>query len=232
MKKLNQFKPLVELFSKKHGLKLLIAASALTAAVLWSTLGRRSDENLHIKFYDVGQGDAIFIQTPEGHQILVDGGPDDRVLQYLSDDLPFHDRDLDLVVLTHPHADHLVGLNNVLRRYEVSQVLETGFWNNTEEYWEWIGLLGDENVHRVKHGDRVKLGEVEISVVWPPCNPQIERDDDPCFQQVGGGNLNLTSIVLLLKHGDFEVLLTGDAEAEIQDEFGVAYDIEVLKVPH
>jgi len=72
-----------------------------------------------VDFFDVGQGDAVFVETPWNHQILIDGGPDSTILEKAAKNLPFWDNDLDLIILTHPEEDHLTGLIEVLKRYKV-----------------------------------------------------------------------------------------------------------------
>ena len=84
-----------------------------------------NDDALAVWVFDVGQGDAIFIDGPE-MQALIDGGPDTRVLEKLGEVLPPWDRTLDVVIATHPHADHVFGLNAVLDRYDVKEVLSNG----------------------------------------------------------------------------------------------------------
>ena len=79
-----------------------------------------NDKKLHVVICDVGQGDAIFIRTPSGSDILIDGGPDDSVLACLGKHMPFWDRTLEIMILTHPHADHLTGLIDVSKSYSVS----------------------------------------------------------------------------------------------------------------
>src|SRR3989344_5668011 len=93
---------------------ILLTVAALVWREVWSAGGE-------LKFYllDVGQGDAIFIETPSGNQILIDGGPDKSVLRELGEVMPFYDRTIDLVILTHPHLDHAGGLVEVLKNYEV-----------------------------------------------------------------------------------------------------------------
>jgi len=86
---------------------LLFVFAVITILVWIAVFSLRPDYKLHVNFYDVGQGDAIFIETMAGNQILIDGGPDSSILQKLGKDLPFYDRSLDLVILTHPHADHI-----------------------------------------------------------------------------------------------------------------------------
>src|SRR3989338_1070378 len=83
------------------------------------SIASSKDGLLKIYFFDIGQGDAIFIEAPNGNQVLIDGGPDNAVVQKLGEIMPFYDRDIDLVVLTHSDADHVAGLIEVLERYEV-----------------------------------------------------------------------------------------------------------------
>ena len=99
---------------------------AVVAALVWLAGRGLPDGRLHVYFLDVGQGDAIFVRTPDGHQILIDGGPSPAaLLAELGRVMPFWDRTLDLVVLTHPDDDHQAGLFAVLERYRVAQVLDS-----------------------------------------------------------------------------------------------------------
>ncbi|PIP29257.1 hypothetical protein COX28_00135, partial [Candidatus Kuenenbacteria bacterium CG23_combo_of_CG06-09_8_20_14_all_39_39] len=86
----------------------------------------QGEDNLKVIFFDVGQGDAIFIETPEKKQILIDGGDSSLILDKLTKQMKFDDRLIDVIVLTHPHADHVTGLVEVLKRYQVGEVWLTG----------------------------------------------------------------------------------------------------------
>src|SRR5450759_3982923 len=98
---------------------------AVVVAIAWLAGRGLPDGRLHVYFLDVGQGDAIFVRTPDGRQILVDGGPSpEALLNQLGEVMPFWDRSLDLVVLTHPDADHMTGLVALLERYQVTQALD------------------------------------------------------------------------------------------------------------
>src|SRR3990167_9372448 len=105
---------------KKYFLIFLIL---LVGLVWYAVFYFESHQNLLLTFFDVGQGDAIFIEVPNGNQILIDGGPGDAVLAKLGRRMPFWDRSIDLLILTHPDADHLDGLLEVLRRYDIDMVL-------------------------------------------------------------------------------------------------------------
>jgi competence protein ComEC len=109
---------------ERLSLKLTLGGMALATVVSWFAMLQFPDGKLHVVFMDVGQGDAIFVETPGGVQILVDGGPEGSVLlSELGRHMPFWDRSLDLVVLTHPDADHLSGLVPALERYGVRAVV-------------------------------------------------------------------------------------------------------------
>jgi len=123
---------------------LLIIALALFAIVYINEY-KKIDE-LKVVFFDVGQGDSIYIETPGGSDILIDGGPDNKILDKLGREMPFWDRSLDLVILTHPHADHVNGLVEVLTRYKVEEILYTGVSYNNQAYFELQDLVSRKNI--------------------------------------------------------------------------------------
>lgn len=212
--------------TSKYAFLALLLAIGLT----WSALKALPDQNLHIKIYDVGQGDAILIISPSGKKVLIDGGPNQKVLEYLGRDLPFYDRRIDLVVLTHPHEDHLSGLLEVVKRYEVGQVWMEKVVHTSDIYLKWLNLLKEKGlkVAAPKVGDEIRFGDgLTLMVIWPPQEALKDIKD-----------LNQTSIVVLLNNGHFSSLLTGDAGEEgqpyglTQDDLLRRGEVEVLKVPH
>ena len=198
-------------------------------AVAWQATNWRhvfaSEPELRVWFFDVGQGESIFIETPDGQQILVDGGPDTSVLRKLGMVMAPWDRTIDAVVLTHPHADHVTGINHVLDRYQVGTVYETGARTYSSAVDTFEQHIDSGRLERVKiaDGDNFSFGEVDMDVVWPPESSLTKYPRDP----------NRASVVLRLDYVDTEVLLTGDAytqdEAEFVDEAG---RVDVLKVGH
>jgi beta-lactamase superfamily II metal-dependent hydrolase len=170
--------------------------------------------------FDVGQGDAIFIDAPH-KQMLIDGGGDERVLERLAAVIPWWDRSIDIVVNTHPHADHLAGLVPVLERYKVAQVLDADEGYTTPEFAEYLKLAGP---HRgILAGDvTIDLGDgVRLKTLWPELAYNDAVLEDP----------NDGSIVFLLEHGQTSMLLTGDAGISEEAEWEVG-DIDILKVGH
>jgi competence protein ComEC len=100
---------------------VFLAVLFVIVVVIWyAVFYFETRQNFLIHFFDIGQGDAIFIEVPNGNQILIDGGSSIRILDKLGGVMPFWDRSLDLLVLTHPHADHIGGLFEVLKRYEIA----------------------------------------------------------------------------------------------------------------
>jgi competence protein ComEC len=209
----------------------LSLASAVAALVIFQYL-HFHDGKLHMIVCDVGQGDAILLIFPSGRHILVDGGPDRSVLQCLSRHLPFWDRTIDLVLLTHPHADHFFGLFFVLDQYHVKSFATEDVINKTREYKELIALLGKKRVPQKKvfAGDRWQIGKVIMEIVGP--TQEYVRESSP------GGSIGeskeLASLMTLVSYGSFTVLLTGDSQTkEMQSALSVLPDqLSVLQSPH
>lgn len=202
---------------------------SLLAVFLLFSLMQLPDGRLHLKIYDVGQGDAIFIKTPKGNRLLVDGGPGDLVIEPLSWDLPLFDRSLDLVLLTHPHADHVGGLTEVLRRFKAKNIVFSAVDVKTATFRSFLDEAARQGregakVSAVKKGDRILIGGVTLNILWP-------ENEEP----VNVNNENNLSIVSQLNFGNFNVFLPGDQE---KDEFGRMAGktkmeaVEVLKVAH
>jgi len=174
-KLISGIKKAAEAIPKPHlgfSMKWLILPLLVVAILVWSVALTTPDDKLHVSFLDVGQGDAILIQTPNGQDILIDGGPDpQRINLELSKKLPFWDRKIDLVVCTQPHADHVIGLIEVLLRYEVKQVLEPGVSYDSPVYQEWCNLVEDKGIEYnvAQTGQEIDLGRgIEIEVLNPP----------------------------------------------------------------
>ncbi|MFH1564264.1 MAG: MBL fold metallo-hydrolase [bacterium] len=127
-------------------LKLTILFTAITlfifSAFVWLKSARQKD--LEVIFFDVGQGDSILIKTPAKNNILIDGGEDSTVLYKLGKHLPFYDKTIDLMILTHPHSDHVGGLVSVLNRYKVKQILATGVVHTSPDYLEWLNIIKEK----------------------------------------------------------------------------------------
>ncbi len=194
--------------------------------------GARADGLLHVYVLDVGQGDAILIVTPEGRQMLVDGGPDaEATLAVLDPLLPPGDRQLDVVAATHLDSDHVAGLLGVLNRYRAGVVLHgAGGVGDAALYPQWRAVLTDRQ-HRIAEisaGHRILLGqEVVMESLYPPPGGPPPGVDD---------NANNSSLVLRVVFGEVSFLLTGDIEVEAERHLAVTSGdrlrSDVLKVAH
>lgn len=195
----------------------------------WIAVWELRTQGLEVTFFDVGQGDAAFVETPENQQILIDGGPTAIILEKLGKAMPFWDRTIDLVVLTHPEHDHIAGLLEVLKRYHVKNILWTGIVRDTAEYKEWQKLIEQEgaNVYIARTGLRIYAGESEFVVLYP-------------FEDLEGEqvkNTNDTSIVARFNYGETAFLFTGDAsmsvERKLLDRVELSIlDSDILKIGH
>jgi len=176
---------------------------------------------LEVNFFDIGQGDGIFIETPQGHQVLIDGGPDSSILEKLEKEMPFWDRSIDLVILTHPEHDHLAGLLEVLESYKVKDILWTGILRDTAEYKKWLELAGDFKIAQA--GQRIILSDISLDILFPL--------DDLEGQVIK--NSNNTSIMARLVFGNNSFLFTGDNYKSVERKlFSQELDSDVLKVGH
>lgn len=207
------------------------AALGLALAVSLATAGSGPDGRLHLTVLDVGQGDAILIEAPDGSTALVDGGVDpDLTLRRIGQALPFHRRRFDVVILTHPHQDHLGGLQEVLRRYEVGLFVDGGRPAETLPHRLLIEAVGREPGARLldaEAGRLIRVGGVVLEILFPTAADAAGPLPE--------GDVNNASIVVLLRYGAFDALLTGDAEAPVESllaERGMLRPVEVLKIGH
>src|SRR3989344_6608219 len=116
---------------KKNIVFIILGVLVLLNVLAWIGVWQLNQSLLEVTFFDVRQGDAIFIETPQGHQILIDGGPTSAVLEKLGKEMPFWDRTIDLIILTHPEQDHMAGLIEVLEGYKIENIFWTGVLRDT-----------------------------------------------------------------------------------------------------
>ena len=183
---------------------------------------------LKVYFFDVGQGDAIFIEAPNGNQVLIDGGPDNAVLQKLGETMPFYDKDIDVVVLTHSDADHVTGLIEVLDRYEVKNIIYSNVIRVSSLYGAWQEAVAKEesNIIDPVAGKIIDVGNGVSLLISNPSESLNGQARD---------KTNDDSVVLMLKYGETEILLTGDIEAKTERRIilnGADLDADILKVAH
>ncbi|HLD07821.1 MAG TPA: ComEC/Rec2 family competence protein [Candidatus Peribacterales bacterium] len=216
---------------------VLLLSVLLLLAEEWQRL---PDDKLHVALLDVGQGDAILIKTPTHQKILVDGGPDLSLLERLSDELPFFDRTIDLLILTHQDSDHITALPALLERYNVERILLAGTLNMNSRYAAFLDAAhrtGSEIIIADANHDLDLGGGVVLDVLWPK---------ESLFQEEVK-ETNNASIVAKLTYPTSSrppqadglrgasILLTGDIEEKTEEALLKAgYDLhsDILKVPH
>lgn len=202
-------------------LAVLVGASVLIWMLVWRLDKTR---NLEVIFFDVGQGDSIFIETPEGFQVLIDGGPDLTILDKLGKEMAFYDRTIDLVVLTHPDHDHIFGLLEVLKRYQIKNVLWTGVVKDTAEWKEWQRLIKEEGAEIIiaQAGQRIIYSsDIFFNILFPFENLEGQEVEDS----------NNASVVLKLVFRDKAFLFTGDISQKIEEQL-TDLNADILKVAH
>jgi len=183
---------------------------------------------LTVAFLDVGQGDAIYIEAPNGHQMIVDGGPDGSVMQELAKIMPIGDKTIDTIVITNPDKDHIAGFMNIMNSFEIYSVLEPGTYNDTKIYKDIEDAIIKEGSKKIiaRKGIEINLDEkngVVFSILFP--------DKD-----VSDWKSNPGSVIGKLYYGSRSFLLTGDTVIDIENYLvasnGSNLDVDVLKLAH
>jgi competence protein ComEC len=192
--------------------------------------GFGNNDDPEIIFFDVGQGDAILIQEGD-FQVLVDGGPDDSIIFKLAKRMPSYDKNIEIVILTHPHEDHIRGLMNVLDEFSVERVFVNKVEYENKVYEDLLEEYKDI-VIEVAQGDRFKYGDIEGEIIYPILrkkekNNLQDKDQDK--------NINNESVVTLLDIKGKRILLMGDAEHEVEYKLlkeAPLENIYILKAGH
>ena len=205
---------------------VMVVAIVVLAGTASFAFWPSSPPRLRVTVLDVGQGDAILIRTPSGRDVLVDGGPGGAVLRGLGGQLPWQDRSIELLVLTHPQADHALGLLDVLARYEVQRVLAGPGIEQTATHRAWREAVQREGpaIEIAQQGMTFDLGD---GVMMQVLGPSASEAADP--------QVNNTGAVLKIVWRDVSFLLTADIEAKAERallEDGVDLHATVLKVGH
>lgn len=214
--------------TQKHSYLILIFL--LLANILGGIafLDLRNSGKVEINFYDIGQGDGIMVEAGNDIQVVIDGGPSDKMVEKIGKDLPFYDRQIELMIMTHPDKDHLGGLVDVLKYYQVEQVLITGIECDTAVCQEFNKIIKEKNipVKIAQAGQIINLGEGTYLGIFSPRENLSGRKfkDD-----------NDTSIVAKLISNGRSALFTGDIGFKVENELmegNTNLDSDILKVSH
>lgn len=216
-------------------MKRTTLALVLCVLLLWGFLGfyaydsvQRRSGVLTVAFLDIGQGDAIYIRTPSGAQMLYDAGPDSSVVRRLHEVMPFLSRTLDLIILSHPDQDHVAGFSDILRRFSVRAIIDSGY----------AGEVGNPF-----YGDILSTAkEKKIPVLWGGKGTMIDLGGGVTGEILSPdgkytvGDTNIASIVLKLSYGSSTMLLSGDLPYQVEDTLVDAYgntlDVDIFKAGH
>ena len=238
------------MFIKEHFKGWLISVFLIINFFIWYGVFSENREFLTVAFLDVGQGDAIFIESPDGKQVLIDGGPNSQVLRQLAKVMPFYDRSIDLVVMTHPDADHVGGLPSVLENYKVDYIMEPGVSSNSGIYKEFEKIIKEKKIKKIfaKQGLNIFLcnftenqffqnySKSNSSQKFDECNTYLEVLFPVKNIKISELKPNTASIVLKLIHDENSFLFTGDSPKSIEkylvQSLGDYIDVDVLKLGH
>lgn len=224
---------------------LIFSIAGTVCIVIGQILTSLPDGKLHIVHCDIGQGDATYIRFPNGADMLVDGGPSgNRVIACLSEFMPFWDRYINIIVLTHPQRDHMDGLMEVMNRYGIGLVVRSDVANTTEGYAEFVSLIEQQSVPNqyVSAGDEMTVGNATVHIFGPRTEMMRQaammHATATTRSDVLGvvDDLNEYSVGLLVSYGMFDGVFPGDAtlDAETIHALPTPNDgaFELLKVPH
>jgi len=208
--------------------RLLITGSLAVILLLVARESLFFNGKASVYFLDVGQGDATLVVTPSGKQILIDGGPNMGTLEYLGSHMPFFDRNIELMIITHPDADHITALAEVLRRYSIDRVLLSGVPHESARYKELLDMIALHETTAIPAdpGMTINMGDgLQIDVLWPPA-------DTFGTEKWGSNN---ASVVVKVRTKHQSLILPGDIEEEAEQALlalGSNLHADILKVPH
>jgi competence protein ComEC len=216
--------------NKNKNLRFYILAVLAAAAVLiWVEIWQAAPSKyLKTVFFDIGQGDAIFIETPWRRQILVDGGPSAKILAKLGSQMSFFDDYIDIIILTHPDTDHVSGLVDVLKRYRAGLIIQPDASKNLAEYQEILRIAEKKKIPflTARAGQIIKFGDGSLAeILWPPADG---RSADT-------SNSNKSSIVSRFSYGQKTFLFAGDTEEREERSLlavGGNFKSDILKIGH
>ncbi len=227
-------------------MKRIVGVSLLLVSLVCFVVLRFPDSKLKIVACGVGQGDAFLIHQ-SFFQVIVDSGPEGTLLPCLGKFLPFWDSKIEVLILTHPQADHISGAVDLFDRYQIETLVVNGVGSDSKLFEELHKKVVESKETRVlvpKKGDEIVLGELSMKMLWP-LKPMGEakwwKEEKAIIElqniskETGIDDLNQISIVMLLEYGGFKALFTGDIGEEEEKalvESGLLEPVSLLKMAH
>ncbi len=197
--------------------------------IIYSSYKSLDNKYLKVIFLDVGQGDSIYIEAPNGKQVIIDGGPDAKLLSSLAKVMPFADRSVDMIIATHPDMDHIGGFPLLIDNYKVSNIIENGTLSDTEIFSDLEQKISKNKINKIiaRRGMHIILDEknnIYLDIL-SPSKDMLSPDS------------NDSSIVAKLVFGKNSFMLTGDASLYVENlmewnENDSTLKSDVLKLGH
>ncbi len=222
-----------EIFHEYGKVDTIIFLLFLVIVLIYAIASLVVPQKLRVSFLDIGQGDAILIQTPSGKKMLIDGGPTNKILEELNKEISYFDNNIDVMIETHPDADHVTGLIPVLEKYNVKTIVlssidgHTGVFDDLQKHIdsEVTDLRAQARMHVAHTGDMIDFGDgVMVNILYPPKNYIVKKNDT-----------NDASVSVEITYGDKTFLLTGDLPTTQESKListGLDRNIVVYKAGH
>ncbi len=197
---------------KKGQLEYLIAIlllSSLVVSYFAFTEKNNNSKNLKVAYMDIGQGDSIYVEAPNGNQMIIDGGPTNLTTTRLAELMPFGNRSINILVVTNPDKDHYYGFLNIIKNYNVGAILEPGTISNSQTYASLENLIAEKKIPKIiaRRGMNIILDQknnVVFHILFP------DRD-------VSSWTTNDGSIVGRITYGNSSYMMMGDATVKTED---------------
>ena len=215
----------------KRFLIIGLASTLLCGSLGWFLLPKTQADSFEFWMLNVGQGESVFLHEPTGKTLLFDGGPDESVLGELGSILPVWERTIDVIVLSHPHSDHIRGLISVINRYQVHEVWDSGSVAKTSDFKEWTTLLLDKHIpeKHIQSGMKIPWGSTNITAYYPIENMVGQSPD----------NAHDGDVVLKITYQQTSLLLIGDLNENHEEALLAScvlplcnLQAAILQIPH